>query len=53
MATRLKTLQDENAKLKQLLAEQMLDLAAMTDLLSKADGPPRYARFPWGMHRLA
>ena len=31
----LKTLEDENAKLKRLLAEQMLDLAAMKDLLSK------------------
>ena len=28
-AKRLKTLEDENAKLKRLLAEQMLDMAAM------------------------
>jgi hypothetical protein len=28
-------LEDENAKLKKLLAEQMLDLAAMKDLVSK------------------
>ena len=35
MATRLKTLADENAKLKKLLAEQMLDMAAMKELLSK------------------
>ena len=34
-AKRLKTLEDENAKLKKLLAEQMLDLAAMKDLVSK------------------
>ncbi len=35
MATRLKALEDENAKLKRLLAEQMLDMAAMKELLSK------------------
>ena len=34
-AKRLKTLEDENAKLKKLLAEQMLDAAAMKELLSK------------------
>ena len=34
-AKRLKTLEDENARLKKLLAEQMLDLAAMKDLVSK------------------
>ena len=34
-AKRLKALEDENAKLKRLLAEQMLDLAAMKELLSK------------------
>ena len=34
-AKRLKGLEDENAKLKKLLAEQMLDLAAMKDLVSK------------------
>ncbi len=34
-AKRLKALADENAKLKRLLAEQMLDLAAMKDLVSK------------------
>ena len=28
-------LEDENAKLKKLLAEQMLDMAAMKELLSK------------------
>ena len=32
---RLKQLEDENAKLKRLLAEQMLDMAAMKELLSK------------------
>ena len=34
-ARRMKALEDENAKLKKLLAEQMLDMAAMKDLLSK------------------
>ena len=34
-AARLKALEDENAKLKRLLAEQMLDMAAMKELLSK------------------
>lgn len=32
---RLKALEDENARLKRLLAEQMLDMAAMKELLSK------------------
>lgn len=34
-ANRLKMLKGENAKLKKLLAEQMLDLSAMKELLSK------------------
>ena len=34
-AKRLKALEDENAQLKKLLAEQMLDAAAMRELLSK------------------
>lgn len=34
-AKRLKALEDENAKLKQLLAEQMLDVAALRELLGK------------------
>ena len=34
-AKRLKALEDENAKLKKLLAEQMLDAAALKELLSK------------------
>jgi putative transposase len=32
---RLKALEDENAKLKKLLAESMLDAAALRELLSK------------------
>ncbi|WP_247355322.1 IS3 family transposase, partial [Bradyrhizobium sp. 160] len=38
-ARRLKALEDENAKLKKLLAEQMLDAAALRELLSKMVGP--------------
>jgi putative transposase len=34
-AKRLKALEDENAKLKRLLADAMLDNAALKDLLSK------------------
>ena len=37
-AKRLKQLEDENAKLKKLLAEQMLDAAALRELLSKKIG---------------
>jgi len=34
-AKRLKALEDENARLKRLLAEAMLDQAALKDLLSR------------------
>ena len=34
-ARRLKTLEDENAKLKRMLAEAMLDNVALKDLLGK------------------
>jgi putative transposase len=34
-AKRLKGLEDENARLKRLLADQMLDAAAMRELLAK------------------
>jgi putative transposase len=34
-AKRLKALEDENVKLKKLLAEQMLEAAALRELLSK------------------
>ena len=43
-AKRLKALEDENAKLKKLLAEQMLDAAAMKELLSKNGKARREAR---------
>ncbi len=34
-AKRLKALEDENARLKKLLAESMLDAAALRELLAK------------------
>jgi putative transposase len=34
-AKRLRALEDENAKLKRLLADAMLDQAALKDLLAK------------------
>ena len=34
-ARRLRALEDENAKLKKLLADQMLDAAALRELLAK------------------
>ncbi|MBB4420857.1 putative transposase [Rhizobium leguminosarum] len=34
-AKRLKALEDENARLKKLLAEQLLDAAALRELLAK------------------
>ena len=34
-ARRLKTLEAENAKLKKMLAEQMLDVATLKEMLSK------------------
>ena len=34
-AKRLKALEEENSKLKKLLAEQMLDVAALRELLAK------------------
>lgn len=46
-AKRLKSLDDENAKLKKLLAEQMLDAAAMKELLSKNGKIRRDARSSW------
>jgi putative transposase len=43
-AKRLKQLEDENAKLKKLLAEQMLDAAALRELLAKNGRARRQAR---------
>ena len=39
-AKRPKQFKDENAKLKKLLAEQVLDAGALRELLSKKIGPP-------------
>jgi putative transposase len=36
-AARLRTLEDENRRLKKLLAESMLDVSALKDLLGKTD----------------
>jgi putative transposase len=52
-AKRLKQLEDENAKLKKLLAEQMLDAAALRELLAKngrARRQARRCRAPAGRH---
>src|SRR5690606_29123938 len=43
-AKRLKALEEENAKLKKLLAEQMLDAAALRELLAKNGRARRQAR---------
>jgi putative transposase len=43
-AKRLKQFEEENAKLKRLLAEQMLDAAALRELLSKCMVRPVGAR---------
>lgn len=42
-AKRLKALEDENARLKRLLAEQMHDMAAMKELMLK-NGNARLSR---------
>jgi putative transposase len=44
-AKRLKALEEENARLKKLLAEQMLDAAALRELLSKNGRARRQARW--------
>ena len=43
-ARRLRTLEDENRKLKRLLAESMLDQAALKELLTKNGKARRQAR---------
>ena len=43
-ARRLKTLEEENSKLKRLLADAMLDKAALKDLLAKNSAAGREAR---------
>lgn len=39
-ARRLKMLESENAKLKNLLAEQMMDVVTLMEMLGKMYGPP-------------
>jgi hypothetical protein len=49
MAVRLKALKPENAKLKRIVAEQMLDMSAMKELLQKrwlADGEEQSRGLP-------
>ncbi len=48
-AQKLKALEDENRRLKKLLAESMLDVSALKDLLGKNGGRPRHA----GLRRCA
>lgn len=43
-AKRLKSREVENAKLKKLLADTMLDNSALKDLLGKMYDPPRYCK---------
>ena len=43
-AKRLKAREEENARLKKLLADQMLDAAALRELCQKMYGPPRPCR---------
>lgn len=43
-ARRLKGLEDENARLKRLLADAMLHNAALKGLSEKKYGPPRYCK---------
>jgi len=42
----LKTLEDENAKLKKLLAESMLDVSTLREMLAIRDGSNRPSRKP-------
>jgi len=43
-AKRLRELENENSKLKRLLADAMLDNAALKELVSKMYGPPRFCK---------
>ena len=45
-ASRLKSLEDENRRLKKLLAESMLDVSALKDLLRRNRGRRRRAGRP-------
>ena len=51
-ARRLKSLEDENRKLKKLLAESMLDVATLSEALGKnSDARPRRAFVTWAWQR--
>ena len=44
---RLKDFEAENAKLKKILAEQALDVAALKEMLGKGFGSPVQVEMPW------
>jgi len=46
-AKRLKALEDENRRLKKLLAESMLDNATLKDILGKNGSSLRYGGWHW------
>jgi len=46
-ARRLKTLESENAKLKKMLAEQVMDVATLKEMLGKIFRGPVRAGMPW------
>ena len=50
-AKRLKALEDENARLKKLLADQMLDAAALRELLAKNVWPTPPGQGSWSFRR--
>ena len=52
-AKRLKQLEDENAKLKRLLAEQMTDIATLREMLGKCMVRPAVASLSCVAVRLA
>ena len=53
-ARRLRTLEQENARLKKLLADQMLDNAMLKEINAKMYGPPCYCKMrddAFGLHK--
>ena len=43
-ARKLRSLEDENARLKRLLADAMLDVSTLREMLGKVYGPPRICK---------